>query len=158
MASLFTYSGKEYLNIDATVGTDGVNNPDDVCLVAAILHEVLKYNYGSPTFAVKPSPSLTGTFNSEIKDALAEYKKLSGERAANAKSNSNSYQIVRNNKVYFKNHINPIRGSIYAFGKNVLWTMARLNEELVLNSINGSFDTVEGLMFHKYPILKKIIK
>lgn len=158
MASIFTYSGVEYLNIDATVGTNGVNHPDDVCLVEALLHEVLKYNYGSASYAIKAYPSLTGVFNSEIKDGMAEYKRLSGERAKIANLNHNSFSILRNNKVYFKQHIDPIQRSIFAFGKNVLWTMARLNEELVLNTIDGSFDTVKGFMFYKYPILKKMIE
>lgn len=158
MASIFINSGVEYLNIDATVGIDGVNNHDDVCLVKALLYEVLKYHYGSPIYAVKFPPLLNGTFDSQTKDALAEYKQISNEKAAVASGNPSHYSNLVNNKVYYKKHIDPIRGSVFAFGSRVLWTMARLNEQVQMNSINGSFDTVKGFMFRKYPMLKPIFK
>lgn len=145
MPNIFKYKEIEYLNIDATVGLDGVNNRDDVYLVQAFLYEVLTDK--SFNFAVKRPPLPTGTFDAETKIALAEYKRICNQIAASTSRSDG------NNKVYYINHIDPIQDSIFAFGTKVLWALARLNGEILDVMRNDSSHSVKEYMFKKYPDL-----
>lgn len=149
MASIFEYMKFRYLNIDAKVGIDGVNIPNDVYLVQALLFEVLTNRFSESR--VNP-PFPTGTFNSATSEAMAEYKRLKNEIAKK--------YPVGNPKVYFENHIDPIQGSIFAFGTNVPWAMVKLQSDildmLVIKNLIDSYNSPIEYLFEKHPRLKTI--
>ena len=155
MASLFNYGKVEYLNIDATVGSDGVNNHDDVYVVQALLSEVLTYrsntqyseigqSFTSKVLSSRLNP--TGTFDANTAVALADYKRICNEMAE-------KYPALRD-KAYYDKHIDPIRGSIFAFGTNKRWAIARLNDEIREFTKKGGYQlTGTEYMFNNYPDL-----
>jgi hypothetical protein len=144
MPNLFNYKGFDYLNITATVGADGVNDIDDVYLVQAFLYEVLTYR--ATNYSVRMPPLPTGTYDCRTTDALADYKKICNQIAVR--------EPRYNHKVYYDKHINPIQGSIFAFGTNKLWAMARLNGEIYEVMTNSNIGgTNLKYMYAKYPKL-----
>jgi hypothetical protein len=144
MANIFKFQGFDYLNISGTVGTDGGNNSDDVYLVQAFLYEVLTYR--AKYFFNKVPPLPTGTYDPNTTLALADYKKICNLIAAR--------EPRYNHKVYYNKHIDPIEGSIFAFGTNKLWAMARLNGEVLDKMVMSNIDaTVPQYMYDKYPNL-----
>ena len=149
MASLFSFQGFQYLNIDATVGIDGVNNSDDVYLVQALLFEVLTNRFADR--GVKPPPMPTGTFNLETRVALANYKRIRNEMAKK--------YPVGNPKVYYETHIDPIKGSIFAYGTNNPWAMVKLQGDILdWLVMSGSNELILDYVFKKYPQIEKACK
>lgn len=147
MASFFNYQGFKYLNIDGTVGIDGDNKPDDVFLVQALLFEVLTNRFADR--GVKSPPPPTGVFNLETRVALANYKSIKNTMA--------SKYPVGNPKVYYETHIDPIKGSIFAFGTNNPWSMVKLQGDIIdMLVMKGINDSVNDYMFKKYPRLASI--
>lgn len=152
MASIFEWNNLKYLNIDATVGVEGVNNRDDVYFVQALLSEVLSYKSNTQystgvsfTSTIASSRIIpTGTFDTNTKLALADYKRICNEMAKK--------DPALRDKAYYDKHIDPIRGSIFAFGTKKRWAIARLNDEVREFTEKGGYQlTGIEYMFDCYP-------
>jgi hypothetical protein len=142
MANIFMYHNLRYLNIDATVGTDGVNMRDDVYLVQALLFEVLTKRFAGRGAKMPRIP--TGTFSQETMESLIDYKKI--------KNDTNKRYALGNPKIYYEKHIDSIKGSIFAFKSNQPWALVQLQGDLRDQlAMTGVDSTVESYLYDKYP-------
>ncbi len=115
MASIF--NDPEYgsfMNIDATVGRTGVNNRYDVMLVQTLMLQYFLLN--GP---VKFSFNTNGIFDKGTWQGLEKYKEIKNGK-------DRRFAEASRQNVYFHDHINPIRGSIFAFGTKKYWTIIQL--------------------------------
>jgi hypothetical protein len=149
MASKFEYRGLFWLNIDATVGSTGVNQHDDVYLIQVFLRELLTIRYkGTIDYHgdIKPPPFPTGVFTVDTQEALGIYKQI--------KNNASKRNPAGNLKVYYDKNIDPIVGNIFAFGTQHPWAIVQMQGEitdmLLMNNIDGS---LESYLYGKYPEL-----
>jgi hypothetical protein len=144
MASIFLHNGViRFLNIDGTVGTDGVNHPDDVYLVQVLFYEVLTNCF--PNGGAKPPRIPTGIFTKDTFESMKTYKTLKNKEHA---------IIQFTDKVCYEKHIDPIKGSVFAFGTIHVWAMVQLNMDLATWLIHTTgFDHTEKYLCKKYPRL-----
>ena len=145
MASIFMFGGFRYLNIDAKVGSTGVNLSDDVYLVQVLLRELLVNSFKQ--VVTKPPPLPTGAFNKETDEALGTYKKIKNEI-------SRKYPLG-NHKIYYEKNLDPIAGSIFAFGTKHPWAIVQMQGDLLDMMLlkELSRGTVEEYLYEKYPPL-----
>jgi hypothetical protein len=142
MANIFMYQNIRYLNIDGTVGINGVNMRDDVSLIQALLYEVLTKRFigrGAKTPGIP-----TGVFSQETMQSLNDYKKI--------KNDAHKKYALGNEKIYYEKHIDPIKGSIFAFKTNQPWALVQLQGDLLDHLIMSGVDSlVESYLYDKYP-------
>jgi hypothetical protein len=151
MANLFKFNQTNYFNISETVGIDGVNLPDDVYLVQALLRELYLNSMRSSPLAIAPIP--TGVFNNATAQAIEMYKQVTNKMSKKYPLHKNPFGALEGvSKLYYKKHINPIQGSIFAFGTNHRWAIAQMQEDLFTGlALNNNFDGVASYLYDKYP-------
>jgi hypothetical protein len=141
MANIFMYQNLRYLNIDGTVGIDGVNSHDDVYLIQALLYEVLTKRFTGRGAKTPRIP--TGVFSQETMQSLNDYKKI--------KNDTHKKYALGNPKIYYEKHIDPIKGSIFAFKSNQPWALVQLQGDLLDHLIMSGVDSsVESYLNDKY--------
>jgi hypothetical protein len=126
MASIFMWQTIPFLNIDATVGLGGVNNHEDVFLVQAILREVVGIYM---ELGESSTPIPTGTWSKDDAGTLTIY--------VDQINNNPRFGQQKSFKAYFGETLDPIQGSIYAYGTNHRWGIANMQELLSISIGNN---------------------
>ncbi len=125
-----------FLNVNATVGKNSVNDLGDVMLVQAMLYEVMPYIYGVPSEAL---PYPTGTYESRTAYSILKYQELSS--------------LMRGVKVWKDGYINRAVGD-HVPGKKRIWTITYMNEDLYnYHAWNGYEGTYTKWLMNQYPEL-----
>lgn len=130
----------EIINVSATVGTNGVNNQDDVIVVQALLKYALeeRVDFRDVTF---PEPS--GTYSRATALIIKKFQRY----------NNRSF----GKKVSIDGRIDPAKGGAFAFGTRKHWTIYSLHvEALGIALISGDISPIEGIC-RRWPFIRKIL-
>jgi hypothetical protein len=105
---------EDFLNVSEVVGgPDGINLPDDVMVVQALLRFLGEFWRGFPD---KECPGITGAFDNMTRDAIKKYQKVHNRDRSKALG-----RLVQDGRV------SPARGRFVFGGGKFTWTIVSLN-------------------------------
>lgn len=119
----------DIINVSASVGTNGVNNSEDVIVVQALLKYALepRIDFRSAEF---PEPS--GAFIKTTAQLIKKYQRYNNRK--------------ENVRVAIDGRIDPVKGGAYANGTRKHWTIYSLNvEALEVALLSGHKSPIEGI-------------
>lgn len=104
----------DFLNVSSVVGgPDGINHPDDVMVVQALLFYLGPFWRGFPD---RECPAVTGSYDQPTREAIKKYQRLHNKERSKALG-----RLVPDGR------ISPARGRLLFGGGNYTWTIVTLN-------------------------------
>jgi hypothetical protein len=141
MAKLETFYMMDEINVNASVGKNGVNSKDDVLVVQALLKYALEpYTYFRNDKFSEP----TGTMDTNTMRLIEKFQRF--------------IRIKLKNRVSVDGRIDPAKGT-KAFGKDGKWTIQMLNGEALTAYIifyKGNGNYIEDIC-RKYPQVRVVL-
>lgn len=129
----------DIINVTATVGANGVNNPEDVIIVQALLK-----------FALEPRPDYRGV----------RFPEPSGANVVTTAQIIKKYQRHQSrsgSRVSIDGRVDPLKGGIYAYGKKKMWTIYTLNLDAVETALlSGAGDPIKAIC-RRWSVVDRIL-